>query len=39
VLFLPAGTVHLGRNVGRSTGAELAPYVVEKGKPLVTLVK
>lgn len=39
VLFVPAGTVHLGRNVGSSTGAELATYVVEKGKPLVTLVK
>ena len=39
VLFVPAGTVHLGRNLGSSTGAELATYVVEKGKPLITLVK
>ena len=39
VLFIPAGTVHAARNVGRGNGAELATYVVEKGKPLVTLVK
>jgi len=39
VLFVPAGTPHLARNVGSSNGAELATYVVEKGKPLVTLVK
>ena len=39
VLFVPAGTVHLARNVGNTNGAELATYVVEKGKPLITLVK
>ena len=39
VLFVPAGTVHAAKNVGRGTGAELATYVVEKGKPLITLVK
>ena len=39
VLFVPAGTPHLARNVGSSNGAELATYVVEKGKPLITLVK
>ena len=39
VLFIPAGTVHAAKNVGGSTGSELATYVVEKGKPLVTLVK
>ncbi len=39
VLFIPARTVHAARNVGRGNGAELATYVVEKGKPLVTLVK
>jgi hypothetical protein len=27
------------RNVGCSNGAELATYVVERGKPLITLVK
>lgn len=39
VLFVPAGTAHSVKNVGSSTGAELATYVVEKGKPLITLVK
>jgi quercetin dioxygenase-like cupin family protein len=39
VLFIPARTVHAARNPGRSNGAELATYVVEKGKPLLTLVK
>jgi quercetin dioxygenase-like cupin family protein len=39
VLFVPAGTPHLARNVGSGRGAELATYVVEKGKPLLTLVK
>lgn len=38
VLFIPAGTVHAARNVGRGNGAELATYIVEKGKPLVQLV-
>jgi quercetin dioxygenase-like cupin family protein len=39
VLFVPAGTPHLARNLGSTNGAELATYVVEKGKPLFTLVK
>ena len=39
VLFVPAGTIHLGKNVGSVNGAELATYIVEKGKPLITLVK
>ena len=38
VLFVPAGTPHLARNPGTGRGAELATYVVEKGKPLITLV-
>jgi len=38
VLFVPAGTVHSVKNVGSGNGAELATYVVEKGKPLITLV-
>jgi quercetin dioxygenase-like cupin family protein len=37
VLFVPAGAIHSVRNVGSGNGAELATYVVEKGKPLVTL--
>jgi quercetin dioxygenase-like cupin family protein len=39
VLFVPAGTVHAARNVGSDTASELATYVVEKGKPLLTLAK
>ena len=39
VLFVPAGTVHAARNVGSGNAAELGTYVVEKGKPLLTLVK
>ena len=39
VLFVPAGAIHTAKNVGSSNGAELATYVVEKGKPLITLVK
>ena len=39
VLFVPAGAIHVAKNVGSSNAAELATYVVEKGKPLLTLVK
>ena len=39
VLFVPAGTVHAARNVGTTPAAELATYVLEKGKPLTTIVK
>jgi quercetin dioxygenase-like cupin family protein len=39
VLFIPAETIHSARNVGAGKGAELATYIVEKGKPLVTVVK
>lgn len=39
VLFVPAGAIHSVKNVGGGNGAELATYVVEKGKPLITLVK
>src|SRR5262245_8705306 len=38
VLFIPAGTIHSARNVGSGRAAELATYIVEKGKPLITLV-
>ena len=38
-LFIPAGTVHSAKNVGSSSAAELATYIVEKGKPLVQIVK
>src|SRR5262249_39706905 len=39
VLFIPAGTIHAVKNVGSGNASELATYVVEKGKPLITLVK
>ena len=39
VFFVPAGTIHAAKNVGSTTAAELATYVVEKGKPLLTLAK
>jgi len=39
VLFVPAGTVHAAKNVGSGNAAELATYIVEKGKPLVVLGK
>ncbi|MFL5550195.1 MAG: cupin domain-containing protein, partial [Gemmatimonadaceae bacterium] len=39
VLVVPAGAIHSVTNVGTSIGAELATYVVEKGKPLITFVK
>lgn len=38
VLFIPAGTVHAAKNVGDVTASELATYIVEKGKPILTLV-
>ena len=39
VLFIPAGTIHSARNVGTNRGAELATYIVERGKPLILLAK
>ena len=39
VLFIPAGTIHAAKNVGGGNGAELATYVVEKGKPLVVMAE
>ena len=39
VLFIPAGAIHSAKNVGDKKGAELATYIVEKGKPLLTEVK
>lgn len=39
VLLIPAGTIHAARNPGRVNGAELATYVLEKGKPVLTMVK
>ena len=39
VLFIPARTVHAVKNVGSGPGAELATYIVEKGKPLLVVAK
>ena len=39
VLFVPDGVVHSARNVGNDSAAELATYVLRKGKPLTVLVK
>ena len=38
-LTVPAGVVHAVRNVGSGNAAELATYVVEKAKPLITVVE
>lgn len=35
VLFVPAGVAHMARNRTATNGAELATYIVEKGKPLL----
>jgi quercetin dioxygenase-like cupin family protein len=37
-LMVPAETVHSVRNVGDGNAAELATYVVEKGKPFLVVV-
>jgi quercetin dioxygenase-like cupin family protein len=39
VLLVPPETVHSVRNIGGGNAAELATYIVEKGKPLVVLVE
>ena len=37
VLLIPYGTHHAVKNVGSGNAAELATYIVEKGKPLSVL--
>jgi len=37
--FIPAGTVHSGKNDTKGATLVLSTYVVEKGKPLSTMVK
>ena len=39
VLFIPAGMIHTAKNVGDSSAAELATYVVQKGRRLVTIAR
>jgi quercetin dioxygenase-like cupin family protein len=38
-LMVPPETVHAVRNVGTGNAAELATYVVEKGKPFLVVVE
>jgi quercetin dioxygenase-like cupin family protein len=38
-LTVPDGVIHAVRNVGTGNATELATYVVEKGKPLLTVVQ
>jgi quercetin dioxygenase-like cupin family protein len=38
-LMVPAQKVHAVRNVGDGNAAELATYLVEKGKPLLNLAE
>jgi quercetin dioxygenase-like cupin family protein len=37
--FIPAGQVHAVKNTGTTPAKILSTYVVEKGKPLATMVK
>jgi quercetin dioxygenase-like cupin family protein len=39
VLFVRDGQVHAARNVGKEPAAELATYVLEKGKPLTVFAE
>lgn len=39
VLFVPDGVVHAARNTGTLPAAELATYVLVKGKPLTEVTK
>lgn len=39
VLFIPAGTIHSAKNPGHGNAAELATYIVEKGKQQVVMAK
>ena len=39
VFFVPANTVHDGRNVGKGKAVVLATYIVETGKPVASPAK
>jgi quercetin dioxygenase-like cupin family protein len=39
VFFIPAGVVHAAKNVGKGKASVVATYIVEKGKPVATMVK
>lgn len=36
-LYIPAGTAHIAKNVGKGNASELATYIVKKGEPLVVI--
>jgi quercetin dioxygenase-like cupin family protein len=38
-LTVPSGVIHAVRNVGTGIATELATYIVEKGKPLLTVAQ
>jgi quercetin dioxygenase-like cupin family protein len=39
VMFIPAGTIHAIKNVGSVKAAELATYILEKGKPRLVMAR
>ena len=39
VFFIPAGTVHAGKNTSKGPTVVISTYIVEKGKPLAAMVK
>ena len=39
VFFIPAGTVHAGKNTSKAGTVVISTYIVEKGKPLSTPAK
>jgi quercetin dioxygenase-like cupin family protein len=39
VFFIPAGQVHSAKNTGAGPAKVISTYIVEKGKPLATMVK
>jgi len=39
VLFVPAGTIHTAKNVNGGNSVVLSTYIVEKGKPLLTMAQ
>ena len=39
VLFIPAGAINSARKVGTGRAREVATYIVEKGKPLLSVVE
>jgi quercetin dioxygenase-like cupin family protein len=39
VFFIPAGTVHTGKNTSKGPTVVISTYIVEKGKPLAAMVK